>query len=147
MKPRVPTAFQRRVYAVVKRIPRGQTRSYRWVAEQLGNPGLARAIGQALTRNSSPETVPCHRVIRADGSLGGYAWGAARKGRLLRMERRPARRGDGEGMVDVDARHRAYSQYLAKEQTRRKAGTQSHGCFETAGLPNQCDDTERWPGS
>ena len=80
------TQFQQRVYAVVKRIPRGQTRSYRWVAERLGDPNLARAIGQALTRNRSPETVPCHRVIRADGSLGGYAWGASKKRRLLRRE-------------------------------------------------------------
>ena len=84
--PATPTPFQRRVYAAVKRIPRGQTRSYRWVAEQLGNPGLARAVGQALNRNPWPETVPCHRIIRADGSLGGYAWGPAKKRRLLRRE-------------------------------------------------------------
>ena len=81
-----PTEFQRRVYAVVKRIPRGETRSYRWVAERLGDPNLARAVGQALNRNPWPETVPCHRVIRADGSLGGYAWGVAKKRRLLRRE-------------------------------------------------------------
>ena len=86
MKRRVPTEFEQRVYAVVKRIPRGETRSYRWVAERLGNPDLARAVGQALTRNRSPETVPCHRVIRADGSLGGYAWGVAKKRRILRRE-------------------------------------------------------------
>lgn len=80
------TAFQRRVYAVVRRIPRGQVRSYRWVAQQLGNPGLARAVGQALRRNVDPRHVPCHRVIRSDGSLGGYAWGQAAKRRLLKQE-------------------------------------------------------------
>ena len=88
MKHSTITPFQRRVYAVVKRIPRGQTRSYRWVAERLGDPNLARAVGQALNRNPWPETVPCHRVIRADGSLGGYAWGVSRKRRLLALERR-----------------------------------------------------------
>lgn len=82
------TPFQRRVYAVVRRIPRGQVRSYRWVAAQLGNPALARAVGQALTRNPDPRRTPCHRVINADGTLGGYAWGAARKRLLLRRENR-----------------------------------------------------------
>ena len=103
-KRRIPTEFERRVYAVVKRIRRGETRSYRWVAERLGDPKLARAVGQALTRNpclrracqckprrgrqASPQHVPCHRVIRADGSLGGYACGVSRKRRRLALERR-----------------------------------------------------------
>ena len=84
---RHPTAFEQRVYAVVARIPRGEVRSYQWVARRLGNPGLARAVGQALRRNPWPDRVPCHRVIRADGSLGGYAWGLAKKRRLLERER------------------------------------------------------------
>ena len=83
-----PSPFQRRVYAVVRRIPRGQVRSYQWVAAQLGNPKAARAVGQALNRNPSPDLTPCHRVVRADGSLGGYAWGLAKKRRLLRQEQR-----------------------------------------------------------
>ncbi|MBI3087864.1 MAG: MGMT family protein [Candidatus Omnitrophica bacterium] len=78
--------FQRRVFAVVKRIPKGEVRSYQWVARRLGNPQLARAVGQALRRNPWPIRVPCHRVVRADGSLGGYAWGAAKKRRLLKRE-------------------------------------------------------------
>ena len=89
---RVPTPFEEAVYAVVRRIPKGRTRSYRWVAEQLGNPGLARAVGNALNRNPYAPEVPCHRVIHADGSLGGFARGVARKRALLLRERRPARR-------------------------------------------------------
>lgn len=100
---RAPTAFERRVYAAVRRIPRGETRTYRWVAEQLGDPGLARAVGNALHRNpclrrvcdcrthrrgrqAFAPRVPCHRVVRSDGSLGGYAGGSATKRRLLRRE-------------------------------------------------------------
>ena len=86
LKRRAPTAFEQRVYAVVRRIPRGQVRAYQWVAARLGQPRLARAVGQALHRNPDPARTPCHRVIRADGSLGGYAWGPARKRRLLRRE-------------------------------------------------------------
>jgi O-6-methylguanine DNA methyltransferase len=83
---RLPTPFEERVYAVVRRIPRGQTRSYRWVAEQLGNPGLARAVGNALNRNPDALRTPCHRVIRSDGTLGGYAWGTHRKLARLQQE-------------------------------------------------------------
>ena len=100
MSRRPPTPFERRVYAVVRRIPKGQTRSYRWVAEQLGNPASARAVGNALNRNPWPfpqhpgaraprhtgTLVPCHRVIRTDGSLGGYAGGPAKKRALLHRE-------------------------------------------------------------
>ncbi len=85
---RDPTPFKERVYAVVRRIPRGQVRSYKWVAQQLGNPGLARAVGQALKRNPDSKRTPCHRVIHSDGSLGGYAWGPFAKRRRLRAENR-----------------------------------------------------------
>ncbi|MBI4353924.1 MAG: MGMT family protein [Candidatus Omnitrophica bacterium] len=81
---RSPTPFEERVYAVVRGIPKGQVRSYRWVAERLGDAHLARAVGQALKRNPDSQHTPCHRVIRSDGSLGGYAWGpAANRRRLL----------------------------------------------------------------
>lgn len=85
---RHPTPFEERVYAVVRRIPTGEVRSYQWVARRLGNPNLARAVGQALARNPWPHRVPCHRVIRADGSLGGYAWGPSKKRRRLEREGR-----------------------------------------------------------
>ena len=89
MTRRRPTAFAARVYAIVRRIPQGETRSYQWVAERLGNPALARAVGQALHRNPDTRRTPCHRVIRADGTLGGYAGGVAKKRRLLRREGAP----------------------------------------------------------
>jgi methylated-DNA-[protein]-cysteine S-methyltransferase len=80
------TPFQREVYLAVSRIPRGQTRSYQWVAKAIGRPGAARAVGNALNRNPFAPRVPCHRVIRADGALGGFAGGPARKRRLLLQE-------------------------------------------------------------
>ncbi len=80
------TRFQQQVYRAVCRIPKGQTRSYQWVAEQIGRPGAARAVGNALHRNPFMPLVPCHRVTRADGTLGGYARGLARKQRLLLQE-------------------------------------------------------------
>ena len=81
------TPFQRKVYAAVRRIPRGQARSYQWVARAIGQPRATRAVGQALNCNTRPDLVPCHRVISANGSLGGYAWGAAAKHRRLAAER------------------------------------------------------------
>ncbi len=88
---RIPTRFEEQVYAIVRRIPKGQTRSYRWVAERLGNPHLARAVGGALRRNPFAPTVPCHRVVRADGSLGGYSGGLSNKRALLQAEGRHSR--------------------------------------------------------
>ena len=81
------TAFQQHVYRVVCTIPTGETRSYRWVAQRIGRPGAARAVGNALHRNPFAPTVPCHRVVRADGTVGGFAWGQEKKRRLLEAER------------------------------------------------------------
>ena len=84
----LPTAspFQRRVWAITRRIPYGNTRSYKWVAEQMEKPGASRAVGQALGRNPLPIIVPCHRVVATDGRLGGFGGGLEIKRRLLRME-------------------------------------------------------------
>lgn len=82
------TAFQQRVYRATALIPRGETRSYQWVAREIGAPQAMRAVGQALRANPFMPAVPCHRVIRADGALGGYAGGSAKKRRLLRAEGR-----------------------------------------------------------
>lgn len=80
------TAFQRQVWRALARIPFGQTRAYRDVAEQIGNPKAVRAVGLANGKNPVAIIVPCHRVIGADGSLTGYASGVDRKAWLLNHE-------------------------------------------------------------
>ena len=80
------TLFQRAVYRAACRIPRGQTRTYQWIARRIGRPSASRAVGNALRTNPFVPTVPCHRVIRSDGSVGGYARGHARKRTLLARE-------------------------------------------------------------
>ena len=78
--------FQLKVYRAVKRIPRGEIRSYQWVAGAIGQPGAYRAVGNALNKNPYPVIVPCHRVVKSDGSLGGFAKGIKAKIRLLKAE-------------------------------------------------------------
>ena len=85
------TRFQQQVYRAVSRIPKGKTRSYQWVAQRIDRPRAARAVGNALHRNPFTPRIPCHRVIRADGSLGGFSRGPAKKRRLLLAEHRPDR--------------------------------------------------------
>lgn len=80
------TAFQQRVWAELRRIPHGETRSYGELAAALGNPKANRAVGGANGANNVAVLIPCHRVIAADGSLGGYAYGLAIKAELLRRE-------------------------------------------------------------
>ncbi|MEX2144561.1 MAG: methylated-DNA--[protein]-cysteine S-methyltransferase [Anaerolineales bacterium] len=82
------TAFQRRVLQETLSVPRGQVASYAEIARRIGQPKALRAVGQALRRNPLPIVVPCHRVIAADGSLGGYAGElhSRRKLQLLRLE-------------------------------------------------------------
>jgi len=81
------TAFTRCVLEAAMEIPWGETRSYKWVAQQAGKPKAARAVGQALGRNPVPLVAPCHRVIREDGSLGGFGMGIGWKEWLLMLER------------------------------------------------------------
>ena len=90
--PRLPldiraTAFQRRVWQELQRIPRGQTRSYGDIAGRIGRPGAARAVARACADNPVAVAIPCHRVVRGDGRLGGYHWGPGRKRALLEIER------------------------------------------------------------
>ena len=87
------TAFQRAVWTACMEIPAGQTRSYKWIAERIGRPGAVRAVGNALGANPFAPVVPCHRVIRSDGGLGGFsaAGGTAAKRRLLDRESRAAK--------------------------------------------------------
>lgn len=80
--------FHQRVYAMARRIPAGETRSYGEVATHIGAPGAARAVGQALRRNPFPIVVPCHRVLAAGGKVGGFTatGGTDTKLRLLAIE-------------------------------------------------------------
>jgi len=80
------SAFQARVWQALRAIPAGETRTYGDIAESLGAPGAARAVARACATNPVSVVVPCHRVVRRDGGLGGYRWGLARKQRLLARE-------------------------------------------------------------
>jgi methylated-DNA-[protein]-cysteine S-methyltransferase len=78
--------FQRSVLGACATIPAGQVRPYGWIAQEIGNPGSVRAVGTALGRNPIPLIVPCHRVVRSDGSVGNYAFGPEMKHDLLVRE-------------------------------------------------------------
>jgi len=80
------TAFQWQVWRALQRIPEGATRSYQEVARELGHPSAARAVARACASNRIAVLIPCHRVVRGDGALGGYRWGVARKAALLARE-------------------------------------------------------------
>jgi AraC family transcriptional regulator of adaptative response/methylated-DNA-[protein]-cysteine methyltransferase len=82
------TAFQEAVWQALTRIPAGETRSYAQLAAMAGSPGAVRAAGSACGANDLAVLIPCHRVTRAGGALGGYAYGPARKAALLDRERR-----------------------------------------------------------
>lgn len=81
--------FQESIYRVVKKIPKGKVLTYKQVAEKIGKPGAYRAVGNALNKNRNKD-VPCHRVIRSDGKIGGYAWGNKKKKEILKREGYPA---------------------------------------------------------
>ncbi len=78
-------SFQEKVFKVVKRIPRGKVLSYKTVAQRAGKPKAWRAVGNILAKSKKPD-VPCHRVVRADGKIGGYNRGTRRKKELLEKE-------------------------------------------------------------
>ena len=84
------TVFQRRVWEALRRIPRGETRTYREIARSIGAPDAVRAVGSACGANPVALVVPCHRAVRTDGGLGGYAWGLERKKKLLALEKKKA---------------------------------------------------------
>ncbi|MDD5704675.1 MAG: methylated-DNA--[protein]-cysteine S-methyltransferase [Kiritimatiellae bacterium] len=81
------TPFQQKVWSALRKIPYGRTASYKEVAVATGHPGAARAVGGANGRNPIAILIPCHRVINADGALGGYSSGLEFKRRLLALER------------------------------------------------------------
>ena len=80
------TAFQRRVWAQLQAIPFGATRSYAQVAKAIGRPTATRAVARACATNPIAIAIPCHRVVRTDGGMGGYRWGVERKKTLLELE-------------------------------------------------------------
>lgn len=126
-KPRVDwsseqTPLERDVLALLTRIPRGEVRTYEWVARQVGRPRAVRAVGNILARNAVPLVVPCHRVVPASGGVGNYAFGSALKRELLKREG-----------VDVDA-----LETLAKKGVRYVGSrTTKIVCFPT------CKDAKR----
>jgi AraC family transcriptional regulator of adaptative response/methylated-DNA-[protein]-cysteine methyltransferase len=82
------TAFQRRVWTYLQSIPFGSTRSYSQVAKAIGQPSASRAVARACATNPVAVAIPCHRVVREDGSISGYRWGVERKKALLELEQR-----------------------------------------------------------
>lgn len=78
--------FDQQVYKVLKQIPAGAVATYGDIAKAIGSPKASRAVGNALNRNPHAPKVPCHRVVRSDGSLGGYAFGTKKKIALLKKE-------------------------------------------------------------
>jgi len=91
------TAFQWQVYQALLAIPPGDTRTYEEVAKTVGRPKAVRAVGHACAANPVAVVIPCHRVVRKDGHLGGYRWGLDRKKRLLALEEQSADSPAGEG--------------------------------------------------
>ena len=80
------TAFQRQVWSYLESIAFGETRSYAQVAKAIRRPSAVRAVARACATNPVPIAIPCHRVVRSDGEMGGYRWGMERKQKLLEME-------------------------------------------------------------
>lgn len=81
------TSFEVSVYKLICSIPWGETKSYKWVADKINKPQSQRAVGQALKKNPFPFIIPCHRVIRQDGGIGGFSCGTTLKKRLLEAEK------------------------------------------------------------
>jgi|TARA_Y100000296_G_scaffold48707_1_gene55817 AraC family transcriptional regulator of adaptative response/methylated-DNA-[protein]-cysteine methyltransferase len=93
------TEFQCRVWRYLQTIPVGETRTYAEVAEGIGQPGAVRAVANACGTNKLGILIPCHRVVRSDGSIGGYRWGTELKERLLAREQELT---SGDSLHDVD---------------------------------------------
>lgn len=80
------TSFQQKVWRAIAEIPRGETRSYAWLAQRIGQPKAVRAVANACGANPIPVIIPCHRVIASDGGIGGFSMDIELKRRLLAME-------------------------------------------------------------
>ncbi len=84
---RIGTTFQRKVWDKISEIPYGELRTYKWIANEIGNINAVRAVGNAVGKNPVPPIIPCHRVIRTDGKLGGFSSGISLKKLLLKLEK------------------------------------------------------------
>ena len=80
------SAFQLRVWEAALKIPFGSTRSYSWIASRIGSPKAVRAVGTALKSNPYPIVIPCHRVVKSNGDIGGYSQGRKVKKNLIQLE-------------------------------------------------------------
>ncbi len=96
------TAFQWQVWEALRAIPSGSTRSYSEVARAIGQPRAARAVARACATNPVALVIPCHRVVRENGDLGGYRWGVARKQRLLAQEKAAQAAAPGEALLAAE---------------------------------------------
>ena len=110
----IGTAFQQKVWRALQQIPHGTTSTYSEIARRIGSPRAVRAVGTACGKNPLSFAVPCHRVLREDGSLGGYRWGLERKKRLLEREARGVN--DGPSLTG--------RLWAAAPARRRRAGTE-----------------------
>ncbi len=119
------TAFQRRVWRALREIPLRSTATYSEIAQRLGQPAAVRAVANACAANPLAVAIPCHRVVRTDGSLAGYRWGIERKRELLRRER-------------VSAGTRAIS-----ESSRLRANRERRRAPDAAGLPARASNAPR----
>ncbi len=81
------TTFQRKVWEKISEIPYGELRTYKWIAREIGNLNAVRAVGNAVGKNPVPPIIPCHRVIRTDGNLGGFSSGIPLKKWLIKLEK------------------------------------------------------------
>lgn len=101
--------FERATLAKAAEVPRGEVRPYSWIARQIGRPGAVRAVGSALGRNPAPLLIPCHRIVRSDGRVGQYVFGATAKRAALASE------GLDPDQLEVDASRRL--RYLGSDTT------------------------------
>ena len=124
------TDFERDVLEATRRIPAGEVRPYSWVAREIGRPGAVRAVGSALGRNPVPLLIPCHRVVRTDGSIGNYAFGTPAKRAVLAAE------GVDPEAVDDLARRRV--RYVGSDTTHVY-------CFPTCRNARRITDRHRVP--
>lgn len=123
------TSFQRKVWSALLTIPFGETRSYRQIAAQIGNPAAVRAVGAANARNPVSIVAPCHRVIGSTGKLTGFAGGLHAKAHLLALEGGKARPAGIWNAVDAagDAKLFAFPPRVVSRGIRRASGTETVG--------------------